>query len=72
VEMSVRAILIGEFFIRRIFTVTAVKFFTLYITCLKIVSRPILNNLSSSNLKLLDITVGLIKSHVGRKLFNGT
>jgi len=67
--MSDRTILNGEVFIRRAFTVTAVKFFTPYITCLKIVSTPILNNRSSSNLNVLDITIGPIKNHVCRKLF---
>ena len=38
--------------------------------CLKIVSLPILNNRSSSNLNVLDITIGSIKNHVAGKLFN--
>jgi len=69
VEMSQRAIWIGEFFVRRTFTVTAAKFFTPYIMCQKIASHPNVNNLSSSDLNVLDITIGWIKNHVSIKVY---
>jgi hypothetical protein len=69
VEVSQRAIQIGEAFIRRIFTVTAVKLFTPFIARVKIVYRPILSNRSSSDLNILGIVIGSISIYVRTKLF---
>ena len=67
--MSDGEIEIRKDFISRIFTVNVVKFYTVGIAGLKISSSPALHNRSSSNLNLLDITIGCINNHVGRKLY---
>jgi len=55
-----------DIFIRKTFTFTAIKLFTMFFMCLIIVYLQILNNLSNSNLNVLDITIGSINNHFGR------
>ena len=52
-EVSQRAIQTGEVVIRRTFIVTAVKLFTPFIACLKIVYRPIRSNRLSSKINII-------------------